>query len=82
MMSGSTLVISREKGGVQVREMMESSGMGVAVREPTAGRRPRCKDSKQSCGFVDVYFTSLHAFRVTFFLHSYTEYHISRNMQS
>ena len=40
VMSGSTSVISREKGGVQVREMMESSGMGVAVREPTAGRRP------------------------------------------
>ena len=66
MMSGSTLVISREKGGVQVRVMMESRGMGVAVREPTAERRPRCKDSKQSCGFVDVYFISLHAFRVTF----------------
>ncbi len=39
-MSGSTLGISREKGGVQVREMMESSGIGVAVREPTAERRP------------------------------------------
>ncbi len=34
---GSTLGIS---GGVQVREMMESSGIGVAVREPTAGRKP------------------------------------------
>ncbi len=40
VMSGSALGISREKGGVQVREMMESSGIGVAVREPTAGRRP------------------------------------------
>ncbi len=41
VMSGSTLVISREKGGIQVREMMESSGIGVAAaREPTAGRRP------------------------------------------
>ncbi len=39
-MSGSTPGISREKGGVQVREMMESSGIGVAVRESTAGRRP------------------------------------------
>ncbi len=39
-MSGSTPGISREKGGVQVREMMESSRIGVAVREPTAGRRP------------------------------------------
>ncbi len=39
-MSGSTPGISREKGGVQVKEMMESSGIGVAVREPTAGRRP------------------------------------------
>ncbi len=39
-MSGSTRDISREKGGVQVREMVESSGIGVAVREPTAGRRP------------------------------------------
>ncbi len=37
VMSGSTLGIS---GGVQVREMMESSGIGVAVREPTAGRKP------------------------------------------
>ncbi len=36
-MSGSTLGIP---GGVQVREMMESSGIGVAVREPTAGRKP------------------------------------------
>ncbi len=33
-------VISREKEGVQVREMMETSGIGIAVREPTAGRRP------------------------------------------
>ena len=32
--------ISREKGGVQVREMMESSGIRVAVRKSTAGRRP------------------------------------------
>ena len=40
VMSGSTCGISREKGGVQVREMMESSGMGVAFREPTAERRP------------------------------------------
>ncbi len=40
VMSGSTLDIFREKGGVQVREMMESSGIGVAVREPTTGRRP------------------------------------------
>ena len=40
MMLGSAPVITREKGGVQVREMMDSSGMGVAVREPTAGRRP------------------------------------------
>ncbi len=40
-MSGLTPGISKEKGGVQVREMMESSGIGVAVREPTAGRRPR-----------------------------------------
>ncbi len=39
-MSGSTPGISREKGGVQVREMMESSEIGVAVRESTAGRRP------------------------------------------
>ncbi len=39
-MSGSTSGISREKGGVQVREMMESSGIGIAVREPTARRRP------------------------------------------
>ncbi len=30
--------ISKEKGGVQVREMMESSGR--AAREPTAARRP------------------------------------------
>ncbi len=36
VMSGSTRGMSREKGGVQVREMMESSGIGVAVREPTA----------------------------------------------
>ncbi len=40
VMSGSTLGISSEKGGVQVRKMMESSRIGVAVREPTAGRRP------------------------------------------
>ncbi len=40
VMSGSTPGISRKKGGVQVREMMESSGIGVANREPTAGRRP------------------------------------------
>ena len=40
VMSGSSLGISREKGGVQVREMMDSSGMGVAVREVTAERRP------------------------------------------
>ncbi len=39
-MSGSTPGISREKGGVQVREMVESSKIGIAVREPTAGRRP------------------------------------------
>ncbi len=39
-MSGSTRGIFKEKGGVQVREMTESSGIGVAVREPTAGRRP------------------------------------------
>ena len=39
-MSGSTPGISREKEGVQVREMMKSSGIGVAVREPTAGRKP------------------------------------------
>ncbi len=37
-MSGSTPGISREKGGVQVREMM--GPMAVAVKEPTAGRRP------------------------------------------
>ncbi len=44
VMSGSTPGISREKGGVQVREMMESSGIGVANREPTAGRRPSRED--------------------------------------
>ncbi len=36
VMSGSTLGIP---GGVQVREMMESSGIGVAVREPIACRK-------------------------------------------
>ncbi len=41
MISGSKPGISRKKGGVQVREMMESSGIGV---EPTAGRRPSHED--------------------------------------
>ncbi len=44
VMSGSTLGISREKGGVQVREMMEFSGIGVAARELTAGRKPVVED--------------------------------------
>ncbi len=47
VMSGSVIDISREKGGVQVRELLEFSGIGVAVREPTAVRRPIiCTDSK------------------------------------
>ena len=29
-----------------MREMMESSGIGVAVREPTAGRRPAIIESR------------------------------------
>ena len=41
-MSGSTSDISRVKGAVQVREMVESCI--VAVREPTAERTPKVKD--------------------------------------
>ena len=39
VMSGSTPVISKVKGGFQVREMVESSA--VAFRSPTAESRPR-----------------------------------------
>ncbi len=46
-MSGSTLVISREKGGIQLRgmesvELCERDPLKeiASVREPTAGRKP------------------------------------------
>ncbi len=52
VMSGSTPGISREKGGVQVKEMMESSEIGIAVREPTAGRRPIVVKSRNMYSYV------------------------------
>ncbi len=59
-MSGSSPGISREKGGVQVREMIESSGIRVAVRELTAGRRPGYEDMpyfiNNDCTITGVYF--------------------------
>ena len=41
-----------EKGGVQVREMMESSVTGVTVREPTAERRPNEKQYNYTYHYI------------------------------
>ena len=40
VMSGSTPGISREKGGVQSREMMESNIIGLLVSDSMVPRRP------------------------------------------
>ena len=54
VMSGSTPGISREKGGVQVREIMESNIIGLLFSDSMTPRRPM-KENVKTLAYVHVH---------------------------